>query len=186
MKTPFNTVFVSAVVFVFVAFTQVRAQDAPTLPQPTNAQMQRLQGSWDGVQVGQETLGKIAVTITGNSLRFQGFSTNDWYETTFTLPPGTEPPQLHATIKNCPQKDYIGMEVFAIFKIADGTLTLVGIQAPAKEPPPTFEKGGSLIKFENAIKLTALAEPKTTGEDETFRYVLKKAQARIPPVQTVQ
>ena len=89
--------------------------------------------------VGDEASGKISITITGNSLHFQGLNPTEWYETTFTLPAGTYPQQLHATIKDCTQPcDDIGKVVFAIFKIEDGTLTLAGIQATAAEPPKTF------------------------------------------------
>jgi hypothetical protein len=51
--------------------------------------------------------------------------------------------------------------VFAIFKIEGGTLTLVGIQAPAIEPPKTF---GEIPGFD---------------DDSLFRYLLKKAQPSI-------
>src|SRR6185295_9569275 len=66
----------------------------------TAAKLQPLQGKWEGVMVGQEKDGKITITITGNSLHFHR-DTNFWFETTFTLPAGTDPKQLHATIKDC-------------------------------------------------------------------------------------
>src|SRR5215213_9738043 len=96
------------------------AQAAGATNQPIAAELQPLQGSWEGVLVGQEAAGKISITITGNSLHFQGLRTDQWYETTFTLPAGTYPQQLHGTIKDCPQPcNYIGKVVFAIFKIED-------------------------------------------------------------------
>lgn len=134
-------------------------QAADATNQPTATELQPLQGSWEGVLVGQESAGKVSITITGSSLHFQGLNPNDWYETTFTLP-ATYPPQLHATIKDCPQPcDDVGKEVFAIYKIEDGTLTLVGIQATAAKPPVTF---GEIPGFE---------------DNRTFRYRLK----RVPP-----
>ncbi len=115
------------------------AQAAGPTNQPIAAELQPLQGSWEGVLVGDEASGKVSITITGNSLHFQRLSMDDWFETTFTLPAGTYPQQLHATIKNCPEPcPDIGKVVFAIFKIEDGTLTLVGIQASGVEPPKTF------------------------------------------------
>jgi len=63
----------------------------------------------------------ITVKVTGNSLHFHG-DTNFWFETTITLPAGTEPQQLHATIKR--GANSIGQVVVVIFKIEDGTLTL--------------------------------------------------------------
>jgi len=140
----------------------VRAQAAGPASQPTAAELQPLQGSWEGVLVGQEAKGKISITITGNSLHFRGLNPNDWFETTFTLPAGTYPQQLHATIKDCTEPcDDIGKVVFAIFKIEDGTLTLVGIQATAVEPPKTF---GEIPGFD---------------DNRIFRYKLKKAQPSI-------
>lgn len=157
----------------------VCAQTAgPTNP-PTVAVLERLQGSWEGVVEGQ---GKIAITITGNSLRFKGQRTNDWYETTFTLPAGTDPQQLHATIKGGAQPDHIGKVVFAIFKIEDGTLVLAGIQDSAVEPPKTFRKDKSPVKVENALfdfvggKSSALAAPQGFEDNSIFRYDLKKVQ----------
>src|SRR6185436_8273901 len=137
-------------------------QAAGTTDQPTAAELEPLQGSWEGVLVGQEAAGKISITITGNSLHFQGLSASQRYETTFTLPAGTYPQQLRATIKDCPEPcDDIGKVVFAIFKIEDGTLTLVGIQASAEQPPKTF---GEIPGFE---------------DKRIFRYKLKKVQPSI-------
>ena len=95
--------------------------------------------------VGQEKDGKITITITGNSLHFHR-DTNFWFETTFTLPGSTDPKQLHATIKDCADKDSIGKVVLAIFKIEDGTLTLAGIRTPdsAPEPPINFDSENTM------------------------------------------
>lgn len=135
------------------------AQAAAPADQPTAAELRPLQGTWEGVMVGYESR-KITMTITGNSLHFYR-DPDFWFETTFTLP-GTYPQQLHATIKDCPEPcDDVGKVVFAIFKIEDGTLTLVGIQASAAEPPKTF---GEIPGFE---------------DNRMFRYKLQKAQPSI-------
>lgn len=142
--------------------TLVCAQASGATDQPTAAELQPLQGSWEGVLVGEEAAGKISITIEGNSLHFQGLNADEWYKTTFTLPPGKYPQQLHATIKDCPQPCAdIGKVVFAIFKIEDGTLTLVGIQSTAAEPPKTF---GEIPGIE---------------DNRIFRYKLKKAKPSI-------
>lgn len=127
----------------------VRAQAA--------AELEPLQGSWEGVLVGQETAGKVTITIKGNSLDYERLNSSQWYKTTFTLPAGTYPQQLHATIKDCPEPcDDIGKVIHSIYKIEDGTLTLVGIQAVAAEPPKTF---GEIPGFD---------------DERIFRYKLKK------------
>lgn len=81
------------------------------------------------------------MTISGNSLNFHARE-DFWYETTFTLPAGTDPQQLHATIikDSSPQQADIGTVVVAIFKIEDGTLTLAVIEdyeGPPPNPVPT-------------------------------------------------
>ena len=75
---------------------------AGTLSPSTAAELQRLQGSWEGVLEGHETEGKVSITITGNALHFQGLKPTERYQATFTLPAGTDPQQLHATIKDGP------------------------------------------------------------------------------------
>ena len=61
-----------------------------------------------------------------------------------TLPAGTNPKQLHATIKGCPpsQASSIGKVVVAIFKIEDGTLTLATGNGDG-EAPKSFEATGA-------------------------------------------
>lgn len=93
-----------------------------------------LQGHWEGEGAG----GKCSITITGNSLHYRA-GTN-WHKTTFTLPPGTDPQQLHATIVDAwpPSKDSIGQVVPAIIKIEDGTLTLAAYNI-SEDAPKTFD-----------------------------------------------
>ena len=112
--------------------------------QPTAADLQLLQGTWEGVVVSDKSRDKITITITGNSLHFHR-DTNFWFETTITLPAGKDPKQLHATIKRCPpaQADSIGQVVRAFFKIEDGTLTLATIGDDAEETPKSFEAAGT-------------------------------------------
>ena len=105
---------------------------------PIAAELKPLQGYWEGEGAG----GKCSITITGNSLHYRA-GTN-WFETTFTLPAGTDPRQLHATIKDCspPTNNSVGKVVFAIFKIEDGTLTLAEDDM-SDEPPKTFSTNSS-------------------------------------------
>jgi streptogramin lyase len=113
---------------------------------PTNAELQLLQGTWEG----GEGDGKITITITGNSLHFHR-DTNFWFETTITLPAGKDPKQFHATIKDCPpsQASSMGKVVGAIFKIEDGTLTIVA-SGSLEEMPKSFEASETqgLSRFE--------------------------------------
>jgi hypothetical protein len=100
-------------------------------PTASELELQRLQGYWEG----DGAAGKCSITITGNSLHFYA-RPDFWYKTTFALPAGTDPKQLHATIKDSSlPTNGIGQVVLAIFKIEDGTLTLA---VEGDEPPKTF------------------------------------------------
>ena len=115
--------------FVTNAGEQLTANAKCAANQPTNAELQLLQGTWEGFSLNMagpddpvvKGTNTITVTVTGNSLYFHR-DTNFWFETTITLLAGTEPKQLHATIKR--GANSIGKVVVVIFKIEDGTLTL--------------------------------------------------------------
>lgn len=114
--------------------------------QPTAGELQLLQGTWEGVLVGDMSWQRTTITIAGNSLRFQR-DPKFWFETTITLPAGTNPRQLHATIKDCPQAGSIGKVIGAIFKIEAGTLTLA--TTGDEETPKSFEaKDKGLMRYE--------------------------------------
>ena len=134
-KTP-NGQFLSGAFALSLTALFTACQSTPT---QTAAGLKRLQGYWGG----DGAAGKCSITITGNSLHFYA-RTDFWYETTFTLPAGTDPQQLHATIKDCspPTTNAIGKVVFAIFKIEDGTLTLAEDDMSDK-PPKTFPSASS-------------------------------------------
>ena len=151
------------------AFFVAGAGEPPAIPlkrpadQPITAELQPLQGTWEGIEVGDKSHAKITVTIISNSFHFHR-DTNFWFATTITLPTNTHPKQLRATIKGCPpsQADSIGQEVSAIFKIEDGKLTIAQIGDDPAEAPKSFE---------------AVAEK---GQP---RYELRKTQ---PPTKAVQ
>src|SRR5947208_3397277 len=81
------------------------------------AELQPLQGTWEGIDLGQNYSRKITIRFTGNSLHFQAPTNNEWAEGTFTLPAGTNPQQLRFTMKGCSNPDHIGQVVVAIFKV---------------------------------------------------------------------
>ena len=132
--------------------------------QPTDAKLPLLRGTWEGFMVGAEADRKITVTITGNSLHFHR-DTNFWFETTFTLPAGTEPNQLRATIKDCADKQSIGEVVPAIYKIEDGTLTLIpiggGDEAAPKSIEEAKEKGLTRYEFRSVQPQDKKIQPPT-------------------------
>jgi len=56
-----------------------------------------LQGTWEGLLVGDKLNKRVTVAIAGNALHFHR-DRNFWFETTITLPADKDPKQLHATI----------------------------------------------------------------------------------------
>lgn len=126
-----------------------QAKDAAN--QPIAGELQFLQGTWEGVMVGHEKDGNITITIAGNSLHFHR-DTKFWFKTTFALPTGPDPKQLHATIKDSApgQGNIVGEVVIALYKIEDGKLTLAVLGGDDEETPKSFkaaeEKG--LARYE--------------------------------------
>jgi len=142
----------------FTACPSTPAQTAaePSTPTPIAAELKPLQGYWEGEGAG----GKCSITITGNTLHYRA-GTN-WWKTTFTLPAGTDPQQLHATIKeSSPPTNGIGRVVFAIFKIEDGTLTLAEVDM-SDEPPKTFSSASSRYVVKKVQPQKKNAEPPKT------------------------
>jgi uncharacterized protein (TIGR03067 family) len=107
---------------------------------PTASQLERLQGTWVGGVVGEKTDAKYTVTISGDSFHFHR-DPEFWFRTTFTLPAGTDPQQLLATIRECApgQENSIGKTVAAIFKIEEGTLILAARGDGGDETPTGFD-----------------------------------------------
>jgi uncharacterized protein (TIGR03067 family) len=123
---------------------------------PIAAELKPLQGSWEGDGAG----GKCSITITGNSLHYRNRSS--FYKTTFTLPSGTHPRQLHATIKEVspPSSGAIGTVVLAIFKIEDGTLTLATRGGGADDIPTSFDDEKDSRYKLRKVQNTELIKPK--------------------------
>ena len=119
--------------FLWAAFAltlTIVSATAQLLPPRAAIKLRDLQGHWEGTGAG----GKCSITITNNVLHYRA-GTN-WWKTTFTLPPGTNPQQLHATIRDSAKPpDGTGQIVYAIIKIENETLTLATY---GEDPPKTF------------------------------------------------
>ncbi|HEX7860896.1 MAG TPA: hypothetical protein VF773_11250 [Verrucomicrobiae bacterium] len=144
-------------VWVLMPCFQICAQPAACATnQPNGAALERLQGMWQGVMVGNESDGKITITVSSNSLHFHR-DVNFWFETTIKLPAGTDPEELHATIKGTTkaQADSIGKVVRAIYKIEGAKMILVplgdggdGDEDKPKSIQAAVEKGLSRYELE--------------------------------------
>lgn len=106
-----------------------------------------LQGKWEGLEKGRESLGKCTMTIAGDTIRFDGPGKVEWYSAKFALPSDQTPKQLHATITDCPEPKFVGKLSLAIYKIEDGTLTMVGHKPGAPDVPKDFNGGEAARTF---------------------------------------
>lgn len=89
-----------------------------------------LEGTWEGT--GDS--GTVSMTILGNSLYFYARE-NFQYDATFTLVPGTDPLELHATILDTPRTtDSAGERVIAIYELEGGTLHIAAVDKSDGEP----------------------------------------------------
>ena len=168
MKTTLKAVIAAITLTLLTPHAIVMAQKVATPVQSPADELERLQGTWQGIEVGREGDGKCRMTIAGNSLRFEGATKKEWYQATMTLPAGTNPKQLVGAITECPQPDFVGKSAIAIYKVEDGTLTLVGHQPGVPEAPKSFEGGGSSRTF--ILKKAQPEKDKTAG--------LPKAEAK--------
>jgi len=122
--------------------------EQPASAPPPVPESHPLQGYWEG----DGDSGQVSMTITGNSLYF--YARPDFqYDTTFTLIPDTDPPELHATILDTPRTtDSAGDLVIAIYEFEDGTLNIAAVDKSDGEP--------------------------TSFDDAISRYRLERVQAR--------
>ena len=98
-----------------------------------------LQGTWVGQEVGRPQ-GEYRLTVSGNSIRFQGARAEEWYEATITLKPKTSPKRVAALIERCPAPQYVNKTTNFIYKIEGKTLTLAGNEPGSEKEPTAFER----------------------------------------------
>jgi uncharacterized protein (TIGR03067 family) len=106
-----------------------------------------LQGTWEGEEIGKESVGKYTMTIAGNSLRFDGPGKVEWYSATFSLSANQDPKQMVATITDCGKADFVGKSSLAIYKIENGELTLVGNRPGYPDAPKDFDGDRNSRRF---------------------------------------
>ena len=118
---------------------------------PAPTALQQIQGTWSGVIANNPAKERYTIRIRGDSFHFHR-DTNFWFETTITLPPGKEPKQLHATIRDSAggKDSNVGETVVAIFKIEEESLILATRGTDSDDPPLTFENSNDrgLTRYE--------------------------------------
>ena len=100
---------------------------------------QALQGTWVGQEVNRPQE-EYRLTVSGNSIRFQGARAEDWYEASITLKPKADPKRAAVLIERCPVPQYVNKTANFIYKIEGKTLTLAGSEPGSEKEPTAFER----------------------------------------------
>jgi uncharacterized protein (TIGR03067 family) len=105
---------------------------------PPKTDLSTLQGTWIGHEVDGPP-GECRMTISGDSLKFQGARQEESYAGKLTLTPSTSPKRADVLIQDCPVPQYIQKTGKVIYKIEGKTLTLAGNEPGNEAAPTKFE-----------------------------------------------
>jgi hypothetical protein len=122
-----------------------------TKPPPPPTALQKLQGTWFGGVLNDRSKAQYTLRIRGDSFHFHR-DTNFWFGTTITVPAGTEPQQLFATIHTAApgQENSLGKRVAAIFQVEQDNLIIVARGDGGDDVPTGFDVAGDegLTRYE--------------------------------------
>jgi len=95
----------------------------------------KMQGNWVGKELGAGN-GECRMTLSGNSLRFQGARRQEWYIGKLTLVAHTRPRRATILIQDCGFPQYVNQTAQAIYKF-DGKLLTIAGDEPGNPTVPT-------------------------------------------------
>ncbi len=98
-----------------------------------------LQGTWIGHEVDGPP-GECRMTISGDSLKFQGARQEEWYDAKLIVLPNTSPKQADVMIQNCSAPQYNGKTAKAIYKLERKALTIAATEPGDGSLPAGFER----------------------------------------------
>ena len=153
--------------FCLVASFIANAAEQPTANAKCAA-LPLLQGTWEGLLVGDKLQKKVTVTIAGNALHFHR-DRNFWFETTVILPADKDPRHATITARSPSQSVRIGQVVRAFFKIEEEALTLAAIGDEVEETPKSFEAAGTRYELRKVQPQTKYSQP-PKPETDSFRF----------------
>jgi uncharacterized protein (TIGR03067 family) len=112
--------------------------------------MEKLQGTWVGKELGQE--GEAKMIFSGNSIDFKGAHPQEWYKGTAALNQELSPKQADFTISECGSPAYVGKISKAIYRLEGSTLTLAGSEPGDETRPSSFDPSGVNRAFQLTLK----------------------------------
>ncbi len=80
------------------------------------------------------------MTITGDTLKFQGARQEEWYAAKLTLFPTTTPKQADVLIQDCSAPRYVNKTAKAIYRIEGKTMTIAANDPGNDARPMGFER----------------------------------------------
>ena len=130
---------ITAAIIILAAGTTTIAVKTSHGAQAVDKPETALQGTWLGHETGGPP-GQCSMTITGDTMKFQGAIPQEWYEAKLTLTPNTSPKQATILITDCGFPQYKNKTSNAIYKIEGKTLT-IAVNEPGDVAVPTgFER----------------------------------------------
>ena len=137
-----KTSLITAAVIILAAGTTTIAVKASHEAQAADKTDAALQGTWLGTETGGPA-GECRMTVTGDTLKFQGARPQEWYEGKLTLAQNTTPKQVVILITDCPVPQYKNTTANTIYKIEGQTLTIAGNEPGNAAWPTGFERSAT-------------------------------------------
>jgi uncharacterized protein (TIGR03067 family) len=136
-----KTSVITAAVIILAAGTTTIAVKTSHGAQPADKPETALQGTWLGQETGGPA-GQCRLTVTGDTMKFQGARPEEWYEAKLTLIQNTTPKRAAVLITDCAVPQYKNQTANAIYKIEGKTLTIAANEPGDAAVPTAFERGG--------------------------------------------
>ncbi len=164
MKIVIVTAFISLAVG--IALAGDRDKDARL----SASDLDKLQGTWIGSEVGRE--GQVVLVFSGKLISFQGAFPQEWYKGKGILNENRSPKRADFLIEDCGSPDFIGKLSRGIYKLdEDGILTLAGSMPGVEIRPSVFHPG-------DGVRVFLLKRKSPPVEDPDFAILEKVSHSR--------
>ncbi len=115
--------------------------------------MEKLQGTWIGRELGRE--GEAKIVFAGDTIDFKGAHPQEWYKGIAVMNAEMTPRQADFTISECAMPDYVGKIAKPIYKLQESTLTIAGSEPGDESRPASFDPSGGIRVFQFELKTEA-------------------------------
>ncbi len=105
-----------------------------------------LQGTWTGAEVGRDGGGQWTFVISGTKIDMKG-PEPEAYSGTLKLNAKVKPKQADFLIEKCALEKYVGTTALTIYKIEGDKFTMAGNEPGSAVRPSLFERGGGTRVF---------------------------------------